>query len=120
MTGRHLAGMSVQEAPDDDTPRAPWQDDLDPLLVDPLETSDGAVETLLEAGYVVVPVNPDPIRHRPSNVAFPGPRSTNDAMPASRSLVANRPANSIRSISRPVSRSTPSPRSTASLAARSA
>src|ERR671920_1427806 len=57
---------------------------------------------------------------RPSKVALPGPCSTKDDMPRVRSFVANSAANWIRSISRPVSRSTSSPRSTASLAARNA
>ena len=44
-------------------------------------------------------------RQRPTKRALPGPSSTNDRMPMSRSSVANSAANCCRSISSPVSRS---------------
>ncbi len=61
-----------------------------------------------------------PRSQAPSKGAGPRPLSTKWRMPIARSLVANSAENSIRSISRPLSRSVSSPRSMASLAARRA
>src|SRR4029079_12571256 len=58
--------------------------------------------------------------HFPLNSALPGPFSTNEVIPITRSSVANSAANCCRSISSPVVRSTPRPESIDSLAARSA